>query len=410
MSKTEFYEIAVEQGFYGLEKSGLFGKKDNVRKYWEDIFIKLSVRQAVENLLNHKEKIRIVDLGCGSGEGYKLLTHIPSSSPISTVEKEFVLSADRIECYTGLDISPAMIQQGRFNYKNRNNVKFIQADLSEDFPLVNEPAYDIYFSSYCSLSHLTYNELKKLFTNICSHIDDTAVMVFDVFGRYSPEWPIYWDKDCYSPLPYNMAYLLPPEEQIPDRVEWFEVTYWNTDELVNLIVNSAVEAGRKAQIEWIKDRSIFVGRHMDNNFFKAKRHKIRSQVNRLFDRDYRGNMAELHLDLSYLEEKRESYPAVWERISTYAKVWKTVINLIEALINLDNKEVKRIIESSSSELSEELKMLAWIYRNAERFPVLDFWASVIGPQVACVLRNLELSFSTGLGCGHSISCLVRITK
>ncbi|MBI5186566.1 MAG: hypothetical protein HZA01_12690 [Nitrospinae bacterium] len=37
MPKTEFYEIAVEHGFYCLEKSGLFGKKDNARKYWEEI-------------------------------------------------------------------------------------------------------------------------------------------------------------------------------------------------------------------------------------------------------------------------------------------------------------------------------------------------------------------------------------
>lgn len=39
---TEFFDIAALQGFYGLERGGLIGKKDYVRKYWEDITIKLA--------------------------------------------------------------------------------------------------------------------------------------------------------------------------------------------------------------------------------------------------------------------------------------------------------------------------------------------------------------------------------
>jgi len=54
-------------------------------------------------------------------------------------------------------------------------------------------------------------------------------------------------------------------------------------------------------------------------------------------------------------------------------------------------------------------MLAWIFRNAARFPVVDFWASVMGPQVACVLRNLEFLLPRGLGCGHGLLCVVEIT-
>jgi hypothetical protein len=77
MLKTEFYEAAVRQGFYGIDGGGLVGKKDNVRKYWEDIFIKLSLREAMASLLAEKGALRIVDLGAGSGEGLELLTHIP---------------------------------------------------------------------------------------------------------------------------------------------------------------------------------------------------------------------------------------------------------------------------------------------------------------------------------------------
>ena len=44
-NRTEFYESAVSMGFYGREDSGLTGKKDNVRKFWEDVFIKLTGRE-----------------------------------------------------------------------------------------------------------------------------------------------------------------------------------------------------------------------------------------------------------------------------------------------------------------------------------------------------------------------------
>ena len=110
MQRTEFYESAVKYGFYGVDKSGLFGKKDNVRKYWEDVAIKVSIRPAIERILERKDKIRIVDLGCGSGEGVELLTHIPPSDPVKTVNKEFVIAEDDIELYKGVDERLAMIE------------------------------------------------------------------------------------------------------------------------------------------------------------------------------------------------------------------------------------------------------------------------------------------------------------
>jgi hypothetical protein len=86
------------------------------------------------------------------------------------------------------------------------------------------------------------------------------------------------------------------------------------------------------------------------------------------------------------------------------------VDTLEALIHHDNGRVKQLIESSDETLAEELKMLAWLYRNADRFPVADFWASVMGPQVACVLRNLEMELPEGIGCGHSLMCIVEVQE
>jgi len=386
----------------------MFGKKDNVRKYWEDILIKISIRPAIEQILEYKDKISIVDLGCGSGEGIELLTHIPPSNPVKTVDKNFIISKSNIEIYKGIDISPAMVEQGKRNYPNLSQIQFMQADLSRGFPLEQDCPYDIYFSSYCSLSHLKLPELKQLTQQIFSHVSRRGYMVFDLYGRFSLEWPIYWEKNCHAQLPYNMTYLLPESGQNPERIEWFDVTYWSGSELIYIIESAAKATRRKINIITMMDRSIFVGRHMGTCFFKKQKLPVRLHVNRLFDRDYRGEIGGLNLDIDYLEEVKDINPQAATRISDYHSQWQAVVSILQALMCSNNSEVKMIIESSPKILSDELKMLAWLYRNASRFPVADFWASIMGPQVGCVLRNLELALPQGLGCGHSLFCIVEI--
>jgi SAM-dependent methyltransferase len=409
MRRTELYETAVKAGFYGIERSGVFGKKDNVRKYWEDVFIKTTIRPALESLLARTPKLRIIDLGAGSGEGLELLTHVPPSRPVESANP-FLLNEEQIGVYEGVDLSPAMVVQGKVNYAGRKYVNFMEADLSDGLPLMNEPPFHIYFSSYCSLSHLTVRELEDLSLQIFTHAENGSIVIYDVHGRYSPEWPMYWGRSAREQLPYNMGYLLPPQEQDPQTVDWFSVTYWTSQELIETIRRASLASGTQVRVLALKDRSILVGRHMDTCFFKPMRFAVRSQVNHLFDRDYRGDTAGLTLDMDYLDGCRSLSQEADLRIRDYYSSWSVVIRTLDALMRTDNAPVRQLIESSPEALAEDLKMLAWLYRNADRFPVLDFWASVMGPQVACVLRNLELSLPEGLGCGHSLLCIVEICK
>jgi hypothetical protein len=235
-------------------------------------------------------------------------------------------------------------------------------------------------------------------------------VVYDAYGRYSPEWPIYWDKDAHEQLPYTMAYLQPPEEQDPKTAAWFDVTFWTSKELLDMIQRASATSGRKVNVRVLKDRSILVGRHMDTRFFKPTRFGIRQQVNRLFDRGYREDISGLRVNLDYLATTCDSDGRAAERIRAYLSSWSCVIDILDALIHHNNPRVKQSIESSDETLAEELKMLAWLYRNADRFPVTDFWASIMGPQVACVLRNLEMELPPGLGCGHSLMCIVEVQE
>ena len=402
---AEFYDIAAQVGFYGLEEGGLAGKKDYVRKYWEDIVIKSTMRSPIEKLLERKGVIRVIDFGCGSGEGFELLTHVPQ--PLSSGKQSFVLSPEQIS-YTGVDISDSMIQQGRKNYETRNNVRFEKADLNKGFPLKDENPFDIYFSSYSSLSHLEPDKLQQLVEEILNHAEPGAFIVFDLLGKYSPEWPKYWN-ETRTMLPYNMAYLIPPELRDKESIQWFDICYWTPSMLYHLLKTAAEKTEACIQIFQCIDRSIFVGRHMETGLFGAPSFNYRYQINRFFDRDYREELEQLLVNLDWYTGHGKTQPVVWARLNDYKEKWNWVINLVEALLHGNDIKVSRLIETVSQDISNELKFLAWLYRNAHRFPVVDFWASVMGPQIAVILRNIEMSLGPALGCGHGLLCVVEIT-
>ena len=406
IKSAEFYDIAAKRGFYGLETGGLTGKMDNVRKYWEDVVIKLTIRNSVEKVLARKSEIRIIDFGCGSGEGFELLTHIPVSQPYGPENRSFILSPDMILSYIGVDISAHMIQQGRHNYQNRNNIRFELADLNKGFPLKNEEPFDIYFSSYSSLSHLPPENLETLVAGMLNNAEPGSFIVFDLLGKCSLEWPKYWN-ECRIMLPYNMAYLLPPESRDTECIH-LDVCFWVPCKLFDILDSAAKKAEKSFQIVQSIDRSLFVGRHMETGLFGAPCFNYRYQVNRLFDQDHREEIENLLIDLGWCSRLEKIQPEIFARLNDYKEKWNCVIHLVKALLQGDNSMVSHLIETTPADISNELKFLAWLYRNAHRFPVVDFWASIMGPQIAVILRNIEMSLGPALGCGHGLFCVVEI--
>lgn len=408
-NRTEFFETAVKLGFYGLDKGGLFGKHDYVRKFWEDTVTKRVILPPLERLWRRRGRLRVVDLGCGSGEGLELISHIPYPANQEPPRSGFLLWRDDLEEYVGVDISPSMIAQGRENYGGLDNVRFIEHDLSQGFPLMAGPPYDLYFSSYSSMSHLSLQQLQSLLKQIFTHIQDEAYVLLDLLGRLSSEWPSYWDRTCRETLPYNMAYLVPSDRRSVESFDSYQVAFWSADEIVEVARDAAAAAARALEIA-CRDRSILVGRHMETGMFNGAPLQLRQQVNRLFHRGYRGEPEKLRCDLSFLTPFKEIQPLAYERILRYVEQWNTVVSLMTALMGSHDAEVRNIIETASGTLADDLKMLAWLHRSADRFPVADFWASIMGPQIACVLRNLEFTLPGGLGCGHGLLCLIKVNK
>lgn len=406
MAKVEFYEHAVAMGYYGPDLGGLAGKKDYVRKFWEDIVIKIALQPALVRRMSERKTVRIVDLGCGSGEGIQLLGHVPMPNALRSAERAFVLDMADIADYVGLDLSPAMVEQGRCNYERFPQVRFRQADLSRGFPLRGEPGFDVYFSSYASLSHLKPAAFARLIDEIAAHAPAGAILVLDMMGRYSPEWPAYWHGDGPRMLSYDMSYLPDPASTGATTPQTYDVCYWTGDALRREVEQCAVRNRRPMALAALRDRSILIGRHMGTGRFNGHPQSLRVGVNRLFHRDYRGESRDLIADLDYLRPANAASLEAYARIMQYHDQWTTIVGLVEALRGGRDADVKFMLESSAGLLAEEMRMLAWLYRNADRFSVVDFWASVMGPQVACVLRNLEMALPDGLGCGHGLLGIV----
>ena len=328
------------------------------------------------------------------------------------MNNSFILLPLKIQDYYGLDISPELITQGRANYRGKENVKFEYANLEEGLPptVLNHKPFNIYFSSYGSLSHLTPDTLETLFRQVFSHAAEGSVFLFDLHGKYSPEWPVHW-KETKELLPYSTSYLYDKEKRKKEKVEWFNICYWTPAELKLRLTRAAKAVDRKIEIKYMHDRSIFVGRHMDTGLLSPVAKQLRYQVNRLIDHGFRGEPDHLKINIEHLEKYIPEGATFYEKIVNYKNRWNKVIFFLEALLNHQDKRISAFIESEEVEvMEEEFKFLAWLFRNSDRFPVADFWASVIGPQIAMILRNIESSLTKAEGCGHGLMCGVKIIK
>ncbi len=305
-----------------------------------------------------------------------------------------------------------LFDQAKLRYRDRVSHRFVHADPANELPnsvLENDP-FDIYFSAFSSLSHLAPEQMEDLLTQILSHSKTGSVIFFEVFGKYSPEWPKYWSKD-ESMLPYTMGYLIPAEERKREDLERFLASFWSPEALKSSIKNAEQRSGRKVKLTFMTDRSVFVGRHMETGLLSSKRVPIRFQVNRLFDHGYRGETKHLEINMGHLKHLKLSHPEVWSRLFQFQINWNRVIYILGALMNHKDTKIKKFIEDADKvEMSDDLKFLVWLFRNADRFPVADFWSSVLGPQVAVALRNIEMSYTEGLGCGHGLMCGLEVVK
>lgn len=401
------YAETVSRGFYGRHQGGLFGKHDNVRTCWEDRLTQRVLRGPVTTLSARASEsgrgIRILDLGCGAGQGFELLTGILETSTDSESSPDAVLPPERIAAYHGLDLSQAMLEQARRNLARFPSATFRQSDLSKGLGATSdEQPYDLYYSSYGSLSHLEGDALENLLVEIAGHSRPGALVVLDLVGRLSPEWPAYWSVEDGRMLDYSMSYLYGEEERKNGNVERFPLRFWSGAELERLVANVSAAAGTPVDLAVRADRSVLVGRHVDTREYRCALPRLRSLVNRLLELDVRTPLEALRVPGFRPEGPSPEADAFLAR---YASAWTAVAD--HALARLDGAG-PRIPEDADEPLAKALETVDCVIDAAASIDVGDSRANVIEPQLAYVLRRLEHEMQQGLGCGHGLLAVLQI--
>jgi len=408
------YETAVSAGFYERDTSGLQGKYDNVRRYWEDQITRYALHEFVSSLVERKRRalsrIRVLDLGAGAGEGYKILTSLKRRAEDLGASEVEVLPNDILGFYKGIDISPAMVEQGKEIYAGDPKVRFAAGDLSQGLgPAGTDPPYDIYYSSYGSLSHLRDDQFRRLIEEIYDHCDGSCVFVADLVGRYSFEWQCYWDRptDDANMRQYSMSYLYPEEMLDQVEVERFPLRYWGAREFDSWFGGIIEESGGRIAKRELRDRSVLVGRHMNTGEFNPRAQPIRAAVNRLHEIDQRTELPSLLFDYAL----KPGFDEINEFFEFFQMAWNAVVYAaIEALERWDDREWLR--QSPPDELPEpvreSIRTIRNVVRNVQWFRMGDPRANVVEPQLGYILRNLEMDLQRGLGAAHGLLAIYEL--
>ena len=411
--KIKTYADAVQRGDYNLYSGNLFGKHDNVRMCWEDQLTRFVLRPYLANLVSQRQslrkKLRILDLGSGTGQGYELVTKIDKRSLDLGLQHDRVLPEDEIETYLGLDLSKSMVDKGNEIFKDKKNVNFIQADFGEGLSAVrDEEPFDLYFSSYASLSHIEKSRLVQLLIDICNHSNNGSLVVLDFLGRYSIEWPDYWnvETDAEKTRDYSMSYLYTESEKDVE-IEHFPVRFWTGDGVKKLVEELFLET--KAQVEILKmfDRSIMVGRHTDTQLYNPLLKPVRRAVNSLHENYMRTDFADLIIDASIVPE----HPQIEPFLKDLIKSWNLLVNYCQRrlednvfLVELDEwSEFSNHLQFALMNIDRIITDTGWMWYGEPR-------ANIIEPQLGYALRSLEINTQKGLGCGHGLVAILKITK
>jgi hypothetical protein len=300
-----------------------------------------------------------------------------------------------------------MVEQGRRNYAEVAAARFEQADLRDGLAAVaSEPPFDVYVSSYGSLSHLDASDLAHCLTDVLRHAPSGAVVVLDLVGRYSPEWPSYWHAatDADKVRPYSMSYLY--EDGQNGDVERFPLRFWTGEEIRDLCAQLVGETGIAIEPMAIVDRSIFVGRHIDTREYGCRLPPLRSLVNRLYEQNVRTRLDELRVDhrLASPNETVERF------FLTLTESWNRVLDFTLARLSCGHLDPVALDgwRSFPPALQEALMTTDRVVESASVIDVGDTRANVVEPQLAYVLQRLEYTLQEGLGCGHGLLAVLRI--
>ena len=416
------YSEAVKSGLYA-KQSGLVGKYDNVRRYWEDEITRIYLRPYLQKLIDRcqasMKRLRIMDLGCGSADGYELLAGVRQrDADLQQLEVD-LLSDQLLGLYKGVDLNEDLLNQARGIYGNNPKIVFEQADFTQGLPLDDgEKSYDLYFSSFGTFSH--HNDDKtavQLLAEIAERVDDYAVIVCDWLGRYSYEWQNLWTNNLDEPknMDYVVSYIYGPEEREAkrDQLQHLTLRLMSRAEAEAIVAEASKQAGVEIKpLKWF-DRSVFCGRHMDTAEYNPHAQALRNAINSLHEPNLRTEMNSLLIN--YVP--RGGFDFLNEYFEHLQMCWNTLVNYVAGLMEIFDEENRTYTKEPPSvpiscppalrDMMERMKQvvegIGWLGYGLPR-------ENIIEPQLGYALRYLVCNLQQGQGCGHGLVGIFEIDK
>ncbi len=408
MSEKNAYNEALKSGQYA-KPGGLLGKYDNVRRFWEDEELGLYLRPYLEEMVARKKKraevLRVLDLGCGSGDGFELLTSISRcGSPVSEHDTA-VIPANMLEFYQGIDINPGLLEQARSIYGYRENIAFTQADIN-DYDFGSDTPYDLYLANYGTLSHNNDEQTVALLSCIAGHSKERALVLVDWLGRFSYEWQTLWTQDFEHSqwMDYAISYIYAGDKRKKTELTYFPLRLMARPEVIDIYQQVKAQTGDGIILRQLADRSSFVGRHMDTAQYNLHCLPLRRLVNSLFEPNVATNLDELVI--RYVP--RVGFPEVNAYHQKLANWWNHLVLFTSA--GLEGKMSPEAPGEVPNVVEETLNTMEGILKLAAKLKIGNPRASLVEPQLGYCLRELEMGLQQGLGCGHGLVAIFEIVK
>jgi SAM-dependent methyltransferase len=420
MAEEKAYSQAFETGKYD-KISGLIGKYDHVRRLWEDqvtgIFLRPYLNQLVERKRRHLGRIRILDLGCGSGDGLDLILGVTTKDPGIYEYVTAAITEDMLKAYVGLDVNEDLLKQAEVSYAGRSKACFLQGDLSDGLPpviLEDEEPFDLYFTSFGTLSHFHDDQCVQILTDICRHTSERALFVGDWLGRYSYEWQDLWhhpaDREYF--MDYRISYIYPEEGEDDPEVVSFPLRLMTRDEVMNIVTKASRESGVEIKPLVFFDRSIFIGRHLETRDYNKNCPKLRRIVNSLYESYVRTDLENLFVD----HQPRRGYDHLNNFFELFFMSCNALVQYTISLLSeydLDSRSFRtlpEILPYYPEPLKEAMHTMRKIIEGMGWLGWGDVRANVIEPHLGYSLRKLEMELQPGTGMGHGLVGVFEICK
>ncbi len=415
MDANKAYTEAIRHGRYSEQVTGLRCKYDHVRTQFEDFITKYYLRPYIEdivkkNLIEGGEGLRFYDLGCGTGDGYDLLSKMARGSRLSQFDTRLIKD-DMMDQYKGIDLSIELLKEAENLFGDDEHVNFCKGDFSNGLPVdEGEEPYDLYFTSYGTLSHCTNEELEKLFIDMGKHGKDGSLILADFIGRYSYEWQNLWthDPEEVSYIDYVINYLYTEDDRDSVELSSFPLRLMTPAEVFKILESAARKAGVELKVLRFFDRSLFVGRHIETGTYNGNSQPLRLMVSSLFERGLRTYFPDLKVDY----KPREGFDWQNEALQRLAESWNALVDYTMVLMEHYDSNEDLLPYPPQTDIKPLEKAYRVMRQSLEGSKGLygDIRADLIEAQLGYAIRSLEMNLQQGHGLGHGLVGIIQINK